>query len=297
MKIAVTGSSGLVGAALSSALIASGHDLVRLVRREPTGADEVRWDILAGTIDEEPLQDVDAIIHLAGENIGQRWSDDVRQRVLSSRVDGTRLIAETAARLRGKPVLLCASATGFYGNRGDEEVDERAPRGDGFLSEVVDRWEAAAEPARAAGLRTVHLRQGIVLARHGGALKRMLIPFRLGAGGKVGSGRQWWSWVSLDDTVAAYLFALERPIEGAVNVTAPGATTNLEFTKALGRALHRPTILPLPKLAVRAAFGQMGQEMLLEGQRVSPAKLTHAGFVFGQPDIEAALATALTVHR
>lgn len=293
MKIAVTGSTGLVGTALSSVLSASGHDLVRLVRREPTGTGEARWDIEAGTIDTDALQDVGAIIHLAGENIGQRWSDGVKQRVLDSRLNGTRLIAETAAHLPGKPVLLCASATGFYGNRADEEVDESAARGHGFLSDVVAQWEAAADPARAAGVRTVHLRQGIVLARQGGALQRMLLPFRLGVGGKVGSGTQWWSWVSLDDTVAAYLFALEHPLEGPVNVTAPGATTNLEFTKALGRALHRPTILPLPAFAVKAAFGQMGQEMLLEGQRVASTKIVKAGFGFNQPDIDSGLASAL----
>jgi uncharacterized protein (TIGR01777 family) len=293
MKIAITGSTGLIGTALSSALSASGHDLVRLVRREPSGPSEARWDIEAGTIDEAPLQDVDAIVHLAGENIGQRWSDGVRQRVLDSRVNGTRLIAETAARLPSKPVLLCASGAGFYGNRGDEEVDESAARGDGFLSDVVDQWEAAADPARAAGVRTVHLRQGIVLARQGGALQRLLLPFKLGVGGKVGSGKQWWSWVSLDDTIAAYLFALEHPLEGAVNVTAPEATTNLGFTKALGRALHRPTILPLPAFAVKAAFGQMGKEMLLEGQRVAPTKIVKAGFAFNQPDIDSGLASAL----
>ncbi len=293
MKIAITGSTGLVGTALSSALSASGHDLVRLVRREPNGQDEARWDIEAGTVDTEALQNVGAIIHLAGENIGQRWSAAVKERVLGSRVNGTRLIAETAAGLPGKPVLLCASATGFYGNRADEEVDESAARGDGFLSEVVDQWEAAADPARAAGVRTAHLRQGIVLARQGGALQRLLLPFKLGVGGKVGSGKQWWSWTSLDDTVAAYLFALEFPLEGAVNVTAPGATTNLEFTKALGRALHRPTILPLPAFAVKAAFGQMGKEMLLEGQRVISTKLVKAGFAFEQPDIDSGLASAL----
>ncbi len=255
MKIAITGSTGLVGTALSSALSASGHDLVRLVRREPTAPGEARWDLDAGTIDTDALQNVGAIIHLAGENIGQRWSDGVKQRVLNSRVNGTRLIAETAAALPGRPALLCASATGFYGSRGDETVNESDPRGEGFLSDVVEQWEGAADPARAAGVRTVHLRQGIVLSRQGGALQRLLPPFKLGAGGKVGSGKQWWSWVSLDDTIAAYLFALEHPLEGAVNVTAPGATTNLEFTKALGRALHRPTILPLPAFAVKAAFG------------------------------------------
>jgi hypothetical protein len=255
--------------------------------------DEAHWDISAQTIDEAALQDVEAIVHLAGENIGQRWSSAVRRRVLDSRVEGTRLIAETAARLPRRPVLLCASAVGFYGSRGDGVVDESSPRGTGFLADVVEAWEAAAEPARAAGLRTVHLRQGIVLAKQGGALQRMLLPFKLGGGGRVGSGRQWWSWVSLDDAVAAYLFALEQPLDGPVNVTAPGAVTNAEFVKALGRALHRPTILPLPGFAVRGAFGQMGEEMLLEGQRVAPAKLEAAGFTFGHPDIDSGLAHAL----
>jgi hypothetical protein len=293
MKIAVTGSAGLIGTALTPALAAAGHDLVHLVRRAAAGPAEARWDIAARTIDEEALQGVDAIVHLAGENIGQRWSTAVRRRVLESRVEGTSLIAETAARLPRRPVLLCASAVGFYGSRGDEVVDESSPRGAGFLADVVEAWEAAAEPARAAGLRTVHLRQGIVLSKHGGALQRMLLPFRLGTGGRVGSGRQWWSWISLDDVVAAYLFALEQPLEGPVNVAAPGAVTNSEFVKALGRALHRPTIFPLPSTAVRLAFGQMGEEMLLEGQRVAPAKLEAAGFTFGQPEIDSGLAHAL----
>ena len=293
MKIAVTGSSGLIGTALTPALTAAGHELVHLVRRDASAPDEANWDIAAQTIDEAALQDVDAIVHLAGENIGQRWSSAVRRRVLGSRVEGTRLIAETAARLPHGPTLLCASAIGFYGSRGDETVDESSDRGTGFLADVVEAWEGAAEPARAAGLRTVHLRQGIVLAKQGGALQRMLLPFKLGGGGRVGSGRQWWSWVSLDDAVAAYLFALEQPLDGPVNVTAPGSVTNTEFVKALGRALHRPTILPLPGFAVRGAFGQMGEEMLLEGQRVAPAKLEAAGFTFGQPDIDSGLAHAL----
>ncbi len=293
MKIAVTGSSGLIGSALRPALTAAGHDVVRLVRHDPVGPDEARWDVEAGTIDEDALQEVEAIVHLAGETIGQRWSGGVRERVLRSRVEGTRLIAETAARLPRRPVLVCASAIGFYGSSGDEIVDESSSRGDGFLAEVVEAWEAAAEPARAAGLRTVHLRQGIVLSKQGGALQRLLLPFRLGVGGRVGSGRQWWSWVSLDDAVAAFLFGLEQPLEGPVNVTAPGALTNRAFVKALGRALHRPTVFPLPSFAVRAAFGKMGEEMLLGGQRVAATRLDAAGFTFSQPDIDSALAHAL----
>lgn len=293
MKIALTGSSGLIGTALAPALTTAGHDVVHLVRRGPAGPGRALWDIDGGAIDEEALQDVEAIVHLAGENIGQRWSDAVKQRVRDSRVNGTRLIAETAVRLPRRPVLLCASAVGFYGSRGDGVADESSPRGTGFLADVVEAWEAAAEPARAAGLRTVHLRHGIVLSKQGGALQRMLLPFKLGAGGRVGSGRQWWSWVSLDDVVAAYLFALEQPLEGPVNVTAPGAVTNSEFVKALGRALHRPTIFPVPAFAVKAAFGEMGQVMLLEGRPVAPKRLEAAGFTFGEPEIDAGLARAL----
>jgi uncharacterized protein (TIGR01777 family) len=292
VRIAITGSSGLIGASLAAALDAAGHDLLHVVRRPPSGSTEIQWDPETRSIDGS-LEGVEAIIHLAGENIGQRWSDDVKRRVLDSRVKGTTLIAETAAGLASRPALICASATGFYGDRGDEIVDEDSVPGTGFLAEVVEAWEAAAEPARAAGLRTVHLRQGIVLAKDGGALARLLPPFKLGAGGRVGSGRQWWSWVSLDDTVAAYLFALEQPLAGPVNVVAPGVVTNQEFVKALGRALHRPAFFPLPASAVKTAFGQMGEEMLLAGQRVAPARLVAAGFTFGQPDIDSGLASAL----
>jgi uncharacterized protein (TIGR01777 family) len=293
MKLALTGASGLIGTALAAALAGAGHDLVRLVRREPTGPGEARWDIDAGTIDEAALTGVEAIIHLAGENVGQRWSAAARDRIRGSRVEGTRLIAETAARLPARPVLLCASAIGYYGVRGDEVLDESAARGTGFLAEVVEAWEGAATPAREAGLRTVHMRQGVVLSRHGGALQRMLPPFKLGAGGRIGSGHQWWSWVSLDDIVASYLFALEHPLEGPVNVVAPGAVRNGQFVKALGKALHRPAVFPLPAVAVRMAFGEMGEEMLLGGQRVLPAKLEDAGFAFAQPDVDSGLAQAL----
>ena len=196
-----------------------------LVRREPSGPGEVGWDPDGGSLDAGALQGVDAIVHLAGENIGQRWTKATRRRVLDSRVQGTRLLAETAARLERPPsVLVCASATGFYGDRGDEVLTEASPRGTGFLADVVDAWEHAAEPAREAGIRTVHLRQGIVLSRHGGALAKLLLPFRLGLGGRVGSGRQWWSWVGLDDVVAAYLYALDHPLAGPVNVDAHQAS-------------------------------------------------------------------------
>ena len=293
MRVAITGSSGLIGTALRAAFEDSGHDVVRVVRRPPTSESEAQWDIENGTIDEDALQDVGAIVNVAGENIGRRWTATVKRRAWESRVDGTRLLAETAARLPNRPVLLCASAVGYYGFDVQEPVDETAPRGAGFLAELVEAWEAAAAPARAAGVRTVHLRQGLVLSRHGGALERLLLPFRLGAGGRVGSGRQWWSWVSLADVVSAYQFALDNALEGPVNVTAPGAVTNEEFTKQLGQALHRPTVLPAPSFALKAAFGEMAVETVLGGQRVVPAKLEAAGFTFAHPDLRSGLEAAL----
>jgi uncharacterized protein len=293
MRVAVTGSSGLIGSALCPALEDAGHELVHLVRRSPSADREAQWDIPTRTVDESALEDVGAIVHLAGENIGQRWTATVKRRAWESRVDGTLLLAESAARLPGRPVLLCASAVGFYGFDVDEPVDESAPRGSGFLAELVEAWEAAADPARAAGLRTVHLRQGIILSRRGGALQRLLLPFKLGVGGRVGSGRQWWSWVSLADVVSAYLFALDHPLEGPVNVTAPGAVTNEEFVKTLGAVLHRPTVLPAPAFALKTVYGEMAEETVLGGQRVVPAKLEAAGFSFAHPELRGGLEAAL----
>ena len=287
MRVAVTGASGLIGSALVPALRAAGHDVLCLVRREPDSADEAAWDPTAGTIDEGALAGVGAIVNLAGVDIGQRWTHETRQRIRDSRVDGTRLLAETVSRLDPRPALLLASAVGYYGQRGDEELTEESAAGEGFLADVVREWEAAADPARAAGARVMHFRQGLVLAKDGGALKRMLLPFRLGVGGRVGSGSQWWSWISLDDVVAAYLHALEHPLEGIYNLAAPGVVRNRDFVDALGRALHRPTVFPLPEFAVRLAFGEMGEEMLLGGQRVVPERLTETGFAFAHPDVRA----------
>ncbi len=289
MRIAITGSSGLIGSALCNALVADGHELLRLVRREPVTPQEARWDPAAGTIDDAALEGAAAIVHLAGESIGRRWTAPVRRRVLDSRVQGTRLLAEAAAGLASRPAFLAASAIGFYGLHADQTLDEDSPRGGGFLADVVEAWEAAAEPARAAGLRTVHLRQGLVLARTGGALQRLLLPFRLGVGGRIGSGQQWWSWVAIDDVVAAYRFALEQPLEGPVNVTAANPATNREFARALGRALHRPAAVPTPGFALKVAFGSMADEMLLGGQRVLPTRLERAGFVFAFPELDDAL--------
>jgi uncharacterized protein (TIGR01777 family) len=233
------------------------------------------------------------IVHLAGESIGQRWTASARRRILDSRVDGTALVARTAAKLPRRPLLLCASGIGYYGLHGDELLDETSRKGEGFGADVVEAWERAADPAREAGLRVVHLRQGVVLSKDGGALQRMLLPFRLGAGGRIGSGRQWWSWVSLDDVVAAYRFLLDGQLDGPVNVTSPEPVTNRDFVKALGRALGRPSVMPLPGFAVRALFGDMGVEMLLGGQRVLPAKLEAAGFGFAHRDVDDALTHAL----
>lgn len=293
MRIAVTGASGLIGSALLPALREAGHEPMALVRREPSGPQEVGWDPEAGTVDLGGLEGVGAIVHLAGENIGQRWTSSVRRRVLESRVNGTTTIAEAVASLDPTPVLVCASGIGYYGNRGDEILTEESSRGSGFLAEVAEAWEQAADPAREAGARVAHLRHAIVLSRDGGALQKLLTPFRLGAGGRVGSGKQWWSWVSLADTVAAYLHVIAGELEGPVNTTAPNPVTNAEFVKALGRALHRPTAIPLPAFAVRTGFGEMGREMLLEGQRALPARLHDDRFAFAHPTIDEALAAAL----
>jgi uncharacterized protein (TIGR01777 family) len=293
MRLAISGSTGLIGSAVVAAAAEAGHEVRALVRRPAADPSEISWDAAAGSVDLDALAGVDAVIHLAGENIGARWTEARRRSVLASRVEGTRTIAEAIAQLDPRPALVCASAIGYYGDRVDEILTEESSRGSGFLADVVEAWEQAAQPARAAGARVVHLRNGIVLASEGGALAKLLTPFRLGLGGRVGAGSQWWSWIGLADTAAAYLHAATHALEGVVNVTAPTPVTNAQLVKALGRALHRPTVLPLPGFAVRAAFGQMGQEMLLEGQRVLPARLLDEGFAFAHPTVDEALAAAL----
>ncbi len=294
MRVVVAGASGLIGSALVPALRAAGHDVVRLVRREPERPDEVGWSPAAGDLDQSALQSVDAIVNLSGENLGKRWTEARKREIVDSRVKTTELLARTAAALEPRPsVFAVASAIGYYGDRGDEILTEESSAGAGFLTDVVRAWEDAADPAREAGVRVVHLRQGIVLSKDGGALKQMLVPFKLGVGGRVGSGRQWWSWVGLDDVVAAYASALTSDIDGAVNVTAPNPTTNEQFTKALGSALRRPTILPAPGFGIRALFGEMGDTMLLGGQRVLPARLLDSGFAFAAPTIDVGLERAL----
>ena len=291
MKVAVTGATGLVGTALLPALRAAGHAVLTLTRREPEGDSQVAWDPEAGTIDAARLEGIEAIVHLAGENIGRRWSGAARKRIVSSRVDGTNLIARTAAALESRPALVQASAVGYYGFH-NPTATESSPKGGGFAADVVEAWEEAAEPARAAGLRWVALRKAPILARTDGVVAKMMLPFKLGVGGRVGTGRQLWSWVVLADAARAYLHALDSELEGPVNVVG-GTTTNEEFVKAFGRALHRPTIFPLPEFAVKAMFGQMGEEYLLGGQRATSGKLEQSGFAFEHTALDAALEAAL----
>jgi len=296
VKIAVTGASGFLGSALVPALRGDGHGVVRLVRRAAESADEARWDPATRQVDDAALHAVDAVIHLAGVNVGgRRWSSAYRQEILASRVDGTTTISEAVSRLDPRPaVLLSASAVGFYGDTGDRPVDERAGRGDGFLADVVSQWEAATAPAVAAGVRVAHLRSGIVLGKGGGALKPTLPLFRLGLGGRLGSGRQYVSWISLPDEIAAIRFLLDaQDISGPVNLTAPGTVTNASYTEAIGRAVHRPTLARVPAVPLRLALGGFADEALLAGQRVRPRVLTEAGFDFAHPDLDTALRAVL----
>lgn len=296
LRVAVTGATGLIGTELVRRLRAGGHTVVRLVRSEPApGSGDVRWDPEAGRLDAAGLEGVDAVVHLAGESVGQRWSEERKARIRRSRVEGTRLLAQALADLPRRPrVLVSASATGLYGDRGDELLDEESAVGSGFLAAVAREWEAAAAPARRAGIRVAHPRLGVVLSTEGGALARMLPPFRLGAGGKLGSGRQWMSWVSIDDAVRALLFALaDERVEGPFNVVAPEPVTNAVFTGRLAHVLGRPALVPVPEFALRLAFGEMADEALLASQRALPRRLAALGFDFHHPEVEGALRAAL----
>ena len=291
MKILVTGASGLVGGALVPCLEAEGHEVARLGRSAPAEGD-VRWDPDAGVLEAGALEGFDGVVHLAGENIASgRWTEARKRRIRESRVNGTRLLAETLARLERRPrVLVSASAIGLYGDRGGEELTEESPAGSGFLSEVCREWEAATEAAEGKGIRVVHARLGIVLSRDGGALAKMLTPFRLGAGGNIGNGRQYMSWITLDDTAAAigHLLAAEAA-SGPVNVVAPAPVTNGEFTRNLGRVLRRPTLFPMPGFAARLAFGEMADALLLASTRVKPARLMASGYAFRHGSLEEGL--------
>jgi hypothetical protein len=288
MNVLVTGSSGLIGSALCSALTRDGHTVRPLLRtRQPARF----WNPDAGKLAPDVLEGNEAVVHLAGENIAGRWTAEKKLRIHDSRLKGTRLLCEAIATLPTPPrVLVCASAIGYYGNRSDEVLREDSKPGSDFLAHVCCEWEAATKPAADAGIRVVNLRFGVVLSGRGGALAKMLTPFRLGAGGIIGDGRQYWSWVALDDAVAAIQFALtNETLNGPVNVVAPNPATNREFTKTLGRVLRRPTLLPMPGFAARLAFGEMADALLLASQRVEPAKLRAAGFQFRFPQLESAL--------
>jgi uncharacterized protein (TIGR01777 family) len=296
-KIAVTGASGLVGSALVSELRRKGIDVVRLVRRAPASKDEVSWDPDGGTIDDAGLGGITGAIHLAGDNIASgRWTEGKKARIRNSRVRGTEVLARALAQLSPRPrVFVSASAIGYYGARGDQAVDESAARGSGFLASVCGEWEAAADEARAAGIRVVHPRIGVVLASEGGALAKMKLPFLLGVGGRIGDGAQYMSWITLDDLVSALIFALGREdLEGPVNFVSPTPVTNADFSATLGRVLHRPALLPVPKFALRLGVGsEMADEMLIGGVRVIPASLRAHGFQWEHTSLEPALRSLL----
>jgi uncharacterized protein len=297
MKILISGASGLVGTALIPTLIAKGHSVVRLVRKKPSGTDEIRWDAEKGfSVGEEAkLEGFDAVIHLAGDNVaGGSWTDEKKRSIKESRTLGTKVLVEALKNLKKKPkIFISASAIGFYGNRGDEILTEESLKGTGFFPDVCDAWENEAREA-AAFARIVMLRIGVVLAKEGGALDKMLTPFKLGVGGVIGSGKQWMSWISIDDIIGIVNYALEKPLRGIYNTTAPTAATNYAFTKALGRALSRPTFFPLPEFAIKMMFGEMGETLLLQGCRVEPKRLIEIGYKFKFPNLDEALKHVLS---
>jgi len=293
MKIAITGASGLIGSALVVSLKSDGHHVHRLVRTiTPAETDAIAWDPNAGTIDRDALEGLDAVVHLAGESIASgRWTHEKKRRILDSRVKGTRLLAEALAGLEAPPrCLISASAIGYYGNRADETLTEDKPPGAGFLPEVCVQWESAAQPAAARGMRVVFPRIGIVLSSSGGALPRMLPPFQMGVGGKIGSGRQYMSWIDLDDLIGVIRHAIQTdPLRGPVNAVAPNPVPNEEFTRILGKVLSRPTLFAMPAFAARIAMGEMADALLLASARVIPAALERSGYEFRYPQLEASL--------
>ncbi|HKV36017.1 MAG TPA: TIGR01777 family oxidoreductase [Pyrinomonadaceae bacterium] len=293
MKVLISGSHGLVGKALISSLVEDGHEVVRLVRGGHTlGQLEIEWHPNQGRIDAQRLEGFDAVFHLAGESIASgRWTDEKKRTIRDSRTKGTTLLSETIAQLSRPPaVFISASAIGYYGNRGDEELTEDSAPGNDFLSSVCVEWEEATRPASEKGIRTILARFGIILDLDGGALAKMLTPFRMGIGGRVGDGRQWMSWIALDDVVNALKFLLlDSAVHGPVNIVAPNPVTNAEFTQTLGRVLSRPTVFPVPEFATRLAFGEMADALLLSSQRVDPAVLEERGFAPYWPRLEPAL--------
>lgn len=303
MEIVISGASGLIGTALSAALRSEGHRAIALVRRSPRpGADEVRWDPTTGDIDAASLEGVDGVVHLAGAGIGdKRWTEQYKRLVLESRTAGTGLLANTLPALQTPPpVVVSGSAIGYYGDRGDEVLTEDSAPGRLYLSEVCLQWESSARPLADAGIRVPVIRSGIVLDRDGGALPKLLPLFRFGLGGRMGSGRQWWSWISLTDEVRAIQWLLDPgcAVTGPVNLVAPGAVTNSDFAKVLGKVLGRPSFLPVPAFGPKLLRGpQLADELLFASQRVAPEVLTRQGFRFEHPDLETALRAVLNRPR
>jgi uncharacterized protein (TIGR01777 family) len=290
MNVLISGATGLIGSSLAQELKSGGHHVTSLTR-SPTGENNISWDPDAGTVDGS-LEGTDAVVHLAGESIAEgRWTVSKKRRIMDSRKKGTRLLAETIAGLTTPPrVMVSASAVGYYGDRADEVLREDSRPGSDFLAEVCKAWEAAADPAREAGIRVVHTRFGIVLSLEGGALGTMLPIFKLGGGGRIGRGRQWWSWVAIDDVVGTIHHALENDsVEGPVNVGSLNPMTNAEYTRVLGKVLNRPTVLPVPAPAIRLALGGIADALLLASQRMEPAKLKETGYRFRHPELEGAL--------
>lgn len=293
MKVVLTGASGLLGQALAQSFASGGHEVLKLVRRPPSSPDEARWDPAGGQVDPGALRGAGLVVHLAGAGLGDRpWTAAHRREVMDSRVDGTTTIARAAGDA-GVQTLLSASGVGYYGNPGDRELDESAPRGNTYIAEIAARWEESTAPARDAGVRVVLLRTAVVLSAKGGAYGRLLPIFRLGLGGRLGSGRQWWSWVALDDYVRAVRFLADHDdISGPVNISAPVPLTNADMTAAMGRVLHRPAVAWVPGFALRLPLRDFAED-LLGGQRVVPRRLLDAGFAFAHPEFEAALRETL----
>lgn len=293
MKVIVSGASGLVGSELVRHLSARGDETIHLVRSDPKDPSrEVAWNPQKGIAEIGRLEGADAVVHLAGEPIAEgRWTEEKKRRIRESRVRGTGVLAEALAGMKLKPrIFLSASAIGIYGDRGEEILTEESRHGDDFLAKVCREWEESTAPAEAAGIRIAHMRFGVILSREGGALAKMLTPFKLGVGGRLGSGRQYMSWIAIDDVVGAITHLLEKDsLRGPINVVAPNPVTNSEFTKALGSTLSRPTIFPVPKFAVRLAFGEVADLALLASQRVEPARLKESGYVFKYPELKEAL--------
>ena len=296
MKVLITGASGLVGTELQKSFAEQGYEMLLASRSEPKDDQHIQWSVEEGFTEPEKLEGLDVVVHLVGENVsGLRWTDDKKKAIRDSRVLGTRNVVDAISKLNDRPkTFVAASAIGFYGERGEEEVTESSAAGDNFLAGVCKEWEAESRRAEDAGIRTVLLRTGIVLSKDGGALSTMLLPFKMGVGGVVGSGKQWMSWISMEDEIAVINYVIENEnIRGAVNAVSPNPVTNHDFTKTLGDVLYRPTFIPLPEFAVSMIFGEMGDALLLSSTKVMPKRLEDAGFEFKYPDLKQAIENAV----